>query len=178
MASHQCSDCKAPEIPPPVEIARALFGDRWWATSLPSELVQAEAVLWLWRAGRCGRHSAIGAALVAIAVRAENARRAVLPGTVEVRHVHLDREPFEPVAASAARREGRPLVERVQAFVAGSALSAIVELDLGHRRARVTLQLLVGDRPRDTIIETPRLVHLTAQELVAALRDRAADQAR
>lgn len=178
MATYQCSACRSPEIPDSTGIAKRVVGERWWApVSIP--IAQAEAVALACKLGHCAQHAALIGALVAEAIRVENARRTTLPGTVEVRHVLIEAEPFEPIAAPCARREGRPLVDRVREFVAGSALSATVELDLGHRRARVTMQLLAEDgAARNTVIETPRLVHLTAQELVVALRDRAADQAR
>lgn len=171
--AYSCAKCTALGTVTYVELAEQVCGPRWWAPpSIPE--AQADAIHRLMRRGVCEMHARLIADILGLTIRTEAARRAALPGTVEVRHVAIEREPYEEITAGAARRHAEPVVAEVRKFVAGSALSALVEVDIGNRRARVTFQLVVDDAtsPPSTVIDSPRLVHLTAQELVAALRDR------
>lgn len=166
MARYKCIDCQTPELPDVPALCERIGGARWWMQA--SEETAALAVAGCLRSGLCGRHASLVADLVRMVVRQEISRREVLPGTVRVRHVRIDAEPFELLPAGVARKNGMPIVERVQKFVEGSVLSAIVDIDVGSRRGRVTLQL--GDDT--TVLESDRLVHLTATELATALRSR------
>lgn len=154
-------------------LAELLIGAKWWAPDAGIVDAQACAVLHMSRKGGfCYRHAALLGDLFALAIHTEAARRRLLPGTVEVRHVQITAEPFEQLSAPSARRQGLPLVDRVRAFVNGSQLAAVVELDLDSRRARITFQLHEGQSM--TGIESERLIHTSAAELVSALRDRKA----
>jgi len=167
----RCNDCRHSQVPNIPVLAELLIGPRWWAPTAGIVDAQACAVIHLTRKGGfCHRHAALVGDLFALAIRTEAARRHLLPGTVEVRHVQITAEPFEQLSAPSARRHGLPLVDRVRAFVNGSQLAAVVELDLDTRRARITFQLHEGQSM--TGIESERLVHTSAAELVATLRDR------
>lgn len=162
-------------MPDLAKMAEEIAGARWWAPSAGIADVQACAVVMLTRKlAYCYRHGALIAACLAGVIRTEAARRVTLPGTVEVRHVLIEAEPFEQMSAPVARREGVPMIERVRAFVNGSQLSAIIEVDLGRRRARITFQLHDGGTM--TGIESDKLVHLSASELVTAIRAKPADR--
>ena len=165
--SRGCSRYDAPE---PRELAEQQTGAKWWAPA-SLELMQAEIVYALCRRGYCDRHAALFGAMTAAAVREESARRAALPGTVEVRRVKLEPDAGEAMTAAAAKRDGDPIVDRVRKFVIGSQLSALVELDVAARRARVTLRMSSSDREQpQTVIDSDRLVHTTPAEIADALR--------
>jgi hypothetical protein len=157
-----------PNIP---VLAELIVGPRWWVPAAGVDDAQACAVIHMTRKGGfCHRHAALLGDLFALALRDEATRRRLLPGTVEVRHVQITAEPFEQLSAPSARRHGLPLVDRVRDFVRGSQLGAVVELDLDSRRARITFQLHEGQSM--TGIESERLIHTSAAELAATLRDR------
>lgn len=170
VSRYACQRCQHPEIPKLEELAAAVIGPRWWAPADGIADAQVRTILYGAQAGYCTRHAVLLGDLVAMAVRRESARRVVLPGTVEIRTVKIDAEPFEPLTAHDARRRGNRVVDRVRRFVAGSALSALVEMDLESRRVRVTLQLADAAVPVTTVIESDRLVHMTAGELAEGLR--------
>lgn len=165
----KCERCRMRELPALQKLAIDIVGVKWWAP--PSlALAQAEAVARAIKSGYCHGHAVLIGDLFALELRTEAARRVVLPGTVEVRNVDIEGDPHENLDAAAARRQGYPIVERVKRFVDGSALSGLVEIDLARRRARVTLQLNDDVVPLSTVIESCRLVHMTATELTAGMR--------
>lgn len=171
MSTYECSRCARAEFPDPAVFASHALGVRWWAPASIPEAIAAIIATAIRPGGYCYRHAALLGAVVEAAIREEAARHRVLPGTVEVRHVQIDAEPFETYQAA----EGwKPVVSRVRKFVDGSQLGAIVEVDHTHRRARVTFQLCDerSPQPRTVGIESGRLVHMTAAELAAALRER------
>lgn len=168
--SYNCDRCSRHFVGSLPELAEAVVGVRWWAPE-SVELMQAEIVIALIKRGHCDRHASLLAAMTGASVREESRRRSALPGTVEVRMVQLEVEPFEPLSDVAARQDGRPVVDRVRRFILNSPLSALVELDLKTRRARVTLRMAVGEEsPPETVYESQRLVHTTAHEVADALR--------
>lgn len=123
--------------------------------------------------GVCDRHASWMGDLMEFVLREESRTRASLPGSVSVRYATIDDEPYEEfVRERMVARRGQLVVDRVSAFVAGSGLSAIVDLDLAACRARVRLQLGEVDPPATTGIESARLVHTSAQEIADALRAR------
>jgi hypothetical protein len=173
MSTYECKRCVRAEFPDPAVFAAHALGVRWWApASVPEAIAEMVAVA-MRPGGYCDRHAALLGAVVEAAIRDEAARRSMLPGTVEVRHVQIEADPFETFQLVNG---WKPVVSRVRKFVDGSQLGAIVEIDHVHRRARVTFQLCDerSPQPRTAGIESTRLVHMTASELAAALRDRRA----
>lgn len=171
MSTYECKRCTRAEFPDPAVFAAHALGARWWApVSIPLAVAEMIAVA-MRPGGYCDRHAALLGAVVEAAIREEAARRHVLPGTVEVRHVQIDADPFETFQLVNG---WKPVVSRVRKFVNGSQLGAVVEVDHAHRRARVTFQLCDerSPQPRTVGIESTRLVHMTATELVIALRAR------
>lgn len=111
--------------------------------------------------------------LVGALARVERRNRDIRPGTVEVRMVEINAEPYELLSGGEARRGARGIVDSVARFVCDTALSAVIEIDRVAKRARVTFTLHELDEPQHTVIESNRLVHFSARELVDSLRDRA-----
>jgi hypothetical protein len=152
----------------PCALARRVLGPRWWEGDPVAG--QAEALAAVIAQGTCPRHAGWLGDLVGLAIRNEAARRALLPGAVDVRFTAITEEPWEEISSADARLHGLPVISRVKAFVASSSLSAIVELDCHARRARVSLQLGDVDPPATTVLESRRLVHTTAGEISHLMR--------
>lgn len=90
----------------------------------------------------------------------------IVAGTAALRMSVLHEPPFEDISRSEARMQGVRLMAQVRAFVAGSDLAGLVDLDLLTRRARITLAL---DRISATI-QSARLALTTPAEVADALR--------
>jgi hypothetical protein len=169
-----CPSCRG-SSPGVLDAAVASSGENWWAPPSISA-ARANALAWaLERARLCDRHAIWIADLVGFAVAEERRRRAVLPGTVTMRYVTIGDPPYEDLTRDDVRRLGRTVLERVERFVGGSVLGAMVELDLRARRARVNLLLAEVAPPITTVLDSARLVHTSAHELAHAIRARRAE---
>lgn len=79
-SAYRCADCPAPQIPPLVDLARAVTaatlglelgaGGDWWRPAMPWPEFQARAVVWLLhRDQRCHQHAQLLAAVVVDAMQ-------------------------------------------------------------------------------------------------------------
>jgi hypothetical protein len=76
VADYHCAHCRDARVPDLVELAKRYGGVQWWRADLG--MVQGEAVESSIKYGRCFRHAALIADLVAMTMREEAARRSLL----------------------------------------------------------------------------------------------------
>lgn len=102
---------------------------------------------------------------------------AVVAGTAALRVTEVSALPHEPMPRAEARMRGARMIQEVRAFVAGSLLAGLVEIDLLSRRARVTLALAPSLISPVVACSIPsaRLALTTAAEVVDLLRMRLQD---
>lgn len=153
------------------EIARMVMGNRW--RSAPPVAARAAVLEALIADGVCFRHAMWISSCAGHRVELEQTRRDIPAGEILITYVTLD--PSDPeceAVVDAKRSGGLALIERARAFVAGSRLSGLLELDPAGGRARLSLQLADADPPEILVVDSTRLAYASAEELVDVLRMR------
>jgi hypothetical protein len=94
-----------------------------------------------------------------------------MAGTAAIRMRAIHEMPFELMSRTDAKLRGSRILARVRAFVTGTELAGLVDVDLMTRRARVTLTAHGAD---PSCIVSARLIYVRPDEVLEAMRIRRA----